>query len=255
MSIKFSVLVLLLSLGVQADLIQIIAEGAFPSVVTIPPLQPAGTTAELEENPTLSTLPPTEDLLTVNLTVDTDRQGFVFIDNSYRDPTKSAASNENNVMVSYLPLSVTSSGFPLEHELYLNSENNFVIQNVKEIISTSPGGSDNTIIDYIHGTTFSDDQGVKLSDFYFLSVFLNSNLESLTEGQTATILEGVYTDHIVDGSVLPSITYIEKSDLDIVSVTRTTQVPEPSTAALLMASMLFLPAIRLFRTRFHRNNP
>ena len=238
----------------RADLISITAKGTISSVVEFPQIQTGIAVSPSGETAGSSVIPRKGDPFSIDLLIDTDRQGVVSLSGNSSNPATSAMASGIEHTTSYLPVSISTSGFPSIQALHLNSDNDITIQNVRETISTDPSGSNYTMIDQVLGTISSVESEVTLRDYYFLSMFINSDLESLVENQKATIIEGFINERLIDEIPVTFVTYLESSDARLVSVNRTRQVPEPSTLVLLMAGAVLLPAIRFFEGRYrHRN--
>ncbi|MBN1757809.1 MAG: hypothetical protein JW863_05800 [Chitinispirillaceae bacterium] len=252
MSIKTILFLLTACAGIRAELIQISAQGSISEVFESHPSQAISISAlETEEN-AFSAIPQEKAPYSLDFLIDTDRQGFAVVKGVAQSPTKSASSISNQITTSHLLLSITSSGFPSIQDLYLSSAPDMEIQNVRELTSISQN-STNIIVDQFLGKVSSAESEQTLWDYYFLSVYINSSLESLIEGQAMTVMEGYISERLVEETLVPRFTFLTSIDTKIVSITRTARVPEPSTAVLLTVSILFLPAMRIFKARYHRN--
>ena len=237
MSVKTILIVLTIVLYSSADIIHILAEGLITQIDGAPSSPNAGTFTDAVESSIPSPFPAIDDPLSVELFIDTDRQGMVITNGVVQDPKVIQTSSGGiQATSSYFPQLITPSVFPDIYNLYLNSDNNMIVRNARFFTTTDPLGSDYTIVEYALGTFSTDQPDISLLNFYFLSVFFMSDVDAVYDGQKAIIIEGFVNSRIVDNAQVTSVTYVKSSDARLATVTR--QVPEPPVTTLLGTALL-----------------
>ncbi len=255
MSIKSVLILLTMFIGANADLIHFIAEGEITSrsIQQLPPTAGSLPGSALSSD-YLPAIPAIGDLLTTEVLIDTDNHGSVMVNNNIIDPATPLDPSAGNFQTtSYLPLLISSSGFPSVHELYLQNDNSTTIRNVREFtnsnqIASDQSPSDLTLIEYTIGSILTDQSGFSLPYSYFSTVLIASDLSSVVDGDTAIILEGFVHSRVIDETPVITVTYLKSKYATLHSFSRITQVPEPSAGALLISAAFLFSVIFLSKT-------